>query len=658
MKHFSVKFVWKAAVLVALMLLLVGCAAVMMGLQDLKIGEYPREVTQTDGTQETAEIRTVLSLQGFVGSKNYQASKEWFEFSQTYEYPQEGELSLEQRMDYLAYGAYFQEQIDKIDEICNKYGLKLLGHEWMEEDTKTIFQAIGIDGIFRRDALADQKLLPGYYYSDGTFQVSGTVTLKEESLNWPEPIGFTIRCSMKESLDTVCISLPNIESYEQWEYTLTDGTKVLMALSPERGLIVADFADFFVTIMVMDTKEGNPWQGERSMDKGMFEAFADLFDLGFQPQRVDEEAAKQRYDALLAQAEAQQVAQKEAWKEATKNFDSRIRNFLEQTGSPEEMGYALRDVNGDGREELLIGMDGSFRAIYAEEDGQTFSIVPSDGTTVYHLCEDNVIAGISYTSWPGQRNYWYLRYDTPDSFTAELLTCQQETDQWEWGRVEERFTDGFDPMLFTKNMVLTPISQEKAQSVLESHPRIYLDTKPLMDVTLEAPAAIRQGSDWYEAGYAGYEEIILELLMQEPTSGLYQYALLDIDGNGTEELLLGWEDAIHEIYTLNGGQVHTFLWSAYEFKIYEGGMVGKIDRYPSGIEAYRFYRMDGLDAALKEYLRLDSMRDGENPWLHSVEGSSLDQELRSISQEEAEAIFQSYRPVEISLKPIAEYPLT
>ena len=160
------------AAMIALTALLVGCAVVyVLRLQDIVIGQDV--YTPIDASQPAVE-RTQISLQGYVGSPGYQASKEWYEFRETYQYPEnEPEIPMEQRLDYLAYGCFYPEEIAKVDEICKKYSLNKLGHAWIEETVDITFDALGIEGLLLPDAAAEleYKWNQSYYYRDGNFDI-------------------------------------------------------------------------------------------------------------------------------------------------------------------------------------------------------------------------------------------------------------------------------------------------------------------------------------------------------------------------------------------------------------------------------------------------------------------------------------------------------
>ena len=111
------------AAIIALMLLLVGCVAYILGLKDVYVGEY----TYDAGFGETG-VSNSISLQGFVGTPNYQAAKEWNDYLSTCD-PSDPDVipGYESSMEYMAYLCYTPEMEAKIDEICDKYGLQVLG---------------------------------------------------------------------------------------------------------------------------------------------------------------------------------------------------------------------------------------------------------------------------------------------------------------------------------------------------------------------------------------------------------------------------------------------------------------------------------------------------------------------------------------------------
>ena len=190
-------------------------------------------------------------------------------------------------MEYMAYICYTQEMQDKIDEICDKYGLEILGPMYMEEYTIDIVKAVGIENLFADTANVPTSLYDGYYYRDGSFQLGGETTLNYDGSPWIYPTRYQYRCVMKTAFDGVYLPIGDMESFEEWNYTLQDGTEVLLALSTEKALIIVDKSEYFVTINILDVRVGDVLYGEQQMDRAGLEAFAESFTFDYVPNRPD-----------------------------------------------------------------------------------------------------------------------------------------------------------------------------------------------------------------------------------------------------------------------------------------------------------------------------------------------------------------------------------
>ena len=102
MQKRSPKRIWLIAAIITLILCLVGCAvAYVLSLDNMILGTEFIE----DRTGVT-EPRTQLSLQGFVGSNSYQATKEWFDFLQTYD--PDGAIELSDEADNVEFPEDYQ----------------------------------------------------------------------------------------------------------------------------------------------------------------------------------------------------------------------------------------------------------------------------------------------------------------------------------------------------------------------------------------------------------------------------------------------------------------------------------------------------------------------------------------------------------------------
>ncbi len=240
-----------AALLLAAALMLalaVGAAAIYRGqLQDLVLrGEEKLAAEAADETPQSQSYdplkadRDMISLQGYAGSPEYQAALEWAEFRHSYD--RDGaELrkvgnrptGFEEKYSFNGYQVYTQAMADRLDEIAARHGLALHAGGMQGADAPELEARFG-------DFLSANNW-GGYFYEDGTFQcdcASGGVD-------------FQLRRCVKGTLDTVLLNVTDAEQYEQWEYETACGVPVLLALGPDKALILADLERSFVVVNVL-----------------------------------------------------------------------------------------------------------------------------------------------------------------------------------------------------------------------------------------------------------------------------------------------------------------------------------------------------------------------------------------------------------------------
>ena len=301
------KRIWLIAAVIAALAILAGCVAYVLNIQDLVLFERSYEDWETGET----EPKAVISLQGPAGSKAYLAAKEWLEWKASYDPERklysEGACAVFPE-EYQPYSIYTQEMKDKLDEICDKYDVELMGRPYYDTDNAYVLEALQIGGICRTDSPMQTQAHIRYIYRNGSFAADCTVTL-DEAL-WPEPLLVAYRCYNKDAFHEVVLSVADFEDYEQWNYTATDGKEMLLALGPEKALIFAQTGDWFFAVTGMDTVAGNVLDGEITMGKEVLETVANAFDFKVQPKAPPEEYFTQA-DERLKEEEAQRLASQE-----------------------------------------------------------------------------------------------------------------------------------------------------------------------------------------------------------------------------------------------------------------------------------------------------------------------------------------------------------
>lgn len=663
MRKRSTKRVWLIAAMIALTLCLVGCAVAavtyILKSDQLILGSE----SIVDRTGVTIPF-TQLSLQGFEGSPSYQAAKEWYDFLQVYDPDGSIEFSDEADNitfpeDYQAYFLYSMEMKEKLDEICRKYDLDLLGPMLVDTTADNMFRELGIKGILREDAHAEIQWSqggPGYFFRDGSFKVECYVTLTGENNPWPFDNLISFRCHNKRSFDTVTIGMRDDQQYEEWNYTTASGVETLLVKGPEAAFIVADIGDYFITVTGIETKAGNVLDGEHTMTREGLEAYADIFDFSIRPQRLTDEqiaAVKARYDAHWAEIEAELEKQNDEFQEylGRASYDARVKFHLENNTEATRMGYTFYDFDNNGVEELVIGRDGYIDYIYTEKDGETGEILGwlQMGTT--YLATDGTLVIMSDNTW----RFFHVE-------NGERVMDYWVEHRSYWGPTEEspwRLCYGVDDD--------RPITEEEYNRYRTEKKRIVLEMLPLTEYPLPEPADHNtDGKDMsLYSTEDTYEDLIQDRVLNpvEWEPGVFlesHYVLLDLDSNGQEELIID-DEFCRAVYTTQDGKLVPMYSSSSlegsELNICMGNTIELVHAYSGENKVYCYYRMSGTTGEMVEYLRYDAERDPLNPWFRSTDGSGQDISLVPISKAEFDRIRNSYAPLELDWKPVAEYPL-
>ena len=276
------------AAIIGLLLLLVGCAAYFYSLQQLVVIDHTKDViavVEEDISKNTTETapeteagpyvaEKVLSLQGYEGSPAYQALQEWWEYAIDYtiQNPELRFSSDYQRPEaYTNYPCYSQDMVDKVDEICSKYGLHLLGKSTFITDADGM-EANGLSGVLSAEAAT--RCFYGHLCEDGSFTASGELEL---SGDYEKTVQFQMHNIRKDAFYTAHLGLNNMSDYMQWNYTTSDGYTALLALSDRTGLIFAENEGHFVSIIIEEVPdEGMVFTG-LPKEKPFLEMVCDCF---------------------------------------------------------------------------------------------------------------------------------------------------------------------------------------------------------------------------------------------------------------------------------------------------------------------------------------------------------------------------------------------
>ena len=452
--HRSAKHVWLIAAAVALMLLLVGCGVLyVLRLQDMKIGE--ETVSQAPPPDSPSESTTldVISLQGIQGSPTYLAAQEWLAYTQSYT-PSGGD-SWDSPPEYWAYSVQNQEMVDKLNVICEKYGLKIIGKPWHEQiDCTPFLSLLGVDSLLKPNAEATLSIPAGRFFPGGSFTIYGTLTLS--GAEYP----FTYHCVKKDVFYDVFGYLEP-SSVSQQNYTTADGVNALLLKSSSSGMILVDRENQFLTLGI---------DGDAPLEQ-----IAECFDFTVHPNAPDAAAADAREQAsqeeMLSRMGDPNIGRRPTYAEYVQDLIRGDEMNRSEDYTPPIMTYAFYDLDGNGTEELLIFCDDLITSVVGMKDGLT------DEGKVYsmYLCEDNVL--VDQYPVPGLDEYWYHIFRFADdgdpvfSNPKELSIVRlKKCKDGAWWRTSS--TDHYAEFD-------TEISEEEAMKILNSYKPVELQTRPL-----------------------------------------------------------------------------------------------------------------------------------------------------------------------------------
>ena len=288
MKKQSTKLGFRLAAGAAAGCLLIGTAAYAVyyfGLKDLGTGKekvldlsVPAEELEDTAREAIPEKEVdMISLAGVVGSPEHEADAEWREFLESYDQDESilatvGDDLTGFEEEYGEYLCYSQEMADKIDEICEKYGLQKLKGFTLPENYEGLCSGAKV-GDFLGDGAEEVKAeyTSGWFYADGTFDFDGSAIIGGSSLVTTD---YQFSRAMKGTFQGTGLNVGNLEEYKEWNYTTKNGETVLLATNGStKALIIAEREKSFVTVNVLgDVLGGTFGIGEEELEK-LAEAF-------------------------------------------------------------------------------------------------------------------------------------------------------------------------------------------------------------------------------------------------------------------------------------------------------------------------------------------------------------------------------------------------
>ena len=339
----------------------------------------------------------------------------------------------------------------------------------------------------------------------------------------------------------------------------------------------------------------------------------------------------------------------------TQGYGQYIQQTLEKAAAHstrirDGLFYSLCDLNGDGVMELLPGGKVSLWGILSMRDGKSYQYADFGnlaGLFRFTVCEDHVLE-LKDDDILKMRVYDYeVRY----YFRAEAdgLTYLEGLEREEGIWYSLPVLPPADPRAKER----TEITEQQAQAIIASY--VPLETQP------ERQQMKRYGEPvkpipWTDP-YAIY---IAEALEWYEDSGKFAYTLMDLNGDGIQELIA------RDTWTTQAGSTEpVYVLSVHT--IVDGELVivqephGMTDVCEGGILMYReedgtryeFYRMKGMELELIEEIFKDRLQEY---WWRVVGGENP--QSSNCSEETARSYIAQYHPIELNMKPFSEYPFS
>lgn len=290
--------------------------------------------------------------------------------------------------------------------------------------------------------------------------------------------------------------------------------------------------------------------------------------------------------------------------------------ILDNTTITHNLGWCLVDIDSNGIEELVISDGVNLFDLYVmmPHDGGPGHIICANGGDVWSLREDGVLL---QQGWYSGASAWrFYTLSDIDLIQKDVLFYEGENNQYSYGADDDS---------------LTPISKDKAGEIIAWDKNAELELNIFVPQTFD-PNEVQHYQSLLERYQTALREdwnpgVCVEnglSLMVAHRGEYYEdlgYALMDLDGNGIEELIITDGLNIYDLYavTSDEGAEPLHIFDATERNQYYLTTDGLIYNMGSGgalVGTYLLYELNGLSLVLQKGYMMDAETDPRNPWFY------------------------------------------
>ena len=276
------------AAVIALLLLLVGCAAVyVLKMEHVKIssGTDQRDYSLVDGVyvkDPHTVSTTTLSMAGLKGSNAYKACADF------YAYETELRANKSESGDWTGYSDALNT---KVQELAEQYGLKPEGQALTFRTLRSMCDALGVERFVRNSQDVSIDIDQGFCLDSGNFFVLLRFAFPEDQGYEVTYTSGALYWNRQDTFSSDYITLEDRGDWVERNYTTSAGNTVLILTSPsqERGYIICDRGDALMTVWLdvnpefLSEDAGVVSAEYQHMTEEQLDMVADALDFAIQP---------------------------------------------------------------------------------------------------------------------------------------------------------------------------------------------------------------------------------------------------------------------------------------------------------------------------------------------------------------------------------------